>query len=395
MIPQAPLYKPAAAALREHCGKDVIYMFRYDLTADNGFSYCVAALCRDRICSSDSTGSVTEIPVKGMTDVTYVQYVGCAAIECRINGELTELCRTDMKNALAVQTASKQLRALTEGRTLTPRESEETCCPKCGTPYKSGTKTCPICSSKKAVLLRLLPFAKPYKLQLGIAVDADGTVVSVSESGNTYIPDGGYVLSLSSISAGSNIAAKLKVGETAELVRSSPLYTVKRLIVSGRNKTRTGEGNIIYTHDKNTVTPGGDGTYTEIAVNSAGRITGIFAGVSGGTEIPDGGYVISCAGLQSVIADGYAKKYMYAAFDGKQMLRLVDDPVGQYLRLIDESESIRTKISLARDEFLIIKRLTRLKAVSSDCRTTRMSLTATGLQERFCFSRTSQTRRGR
>ena len=185
-----------------------------------------------------------------------------------------------------------------------------------------------------------------------IAVDADGTVVSVSESGNTYIPDGGYVLSLSSISAGSNIAAKLKVGETAELVRSSPLYTVKRLIVSGRNKTRTGEGNIIYTHDKNTVTPGGDGTYTEIAVNSAGRITGIFAGVSGGTEIPDGGYVISCASLQSVIADGYAKKYMYAAFDGKQMLRLVDDPVGQYLRLIDESESIRTKISLARDEFL-------------------------------------------
>ena len=102
-----------------------------------------------------------------MTDVTYVQYVGCAAIECRINGELTELCRTDMKNALAVQTASKQLRALTEGRTLTPRESEETCCPKCGTPYKSGTKTCPICSSKQAVLLRLLPFAKPYKLQLG------------------------------------------------------------------------------------------------------------------------------------------------------------------------------------------------------------------------------------
>lgn len=185
-----------------------------------------------------------------------------------------------------------------------------------------------------------------------IAVDADGTVVSVSESGNTYIPDGGYVLSLSSISAGSNIAAKLRVGETAELVRSSPLYTVKRLIVSGRDKTRTGEGNIIYTHDKNTVTPGGDGTYTEIAVNSAGRITGIFAGVSGGTEIPDGGYVISCAGLQSVIADGYAKKYMYAAFDGKQMLRLVDDPVGQYLRLIDESESIRTKISLARDEFL-------------------------------------------
>ena len=129
MIPQAPLYKPAAAALREHCGKDVIYMFRYDLTADNGFSYCVAALCRDRICFSDSTGSVTEIPVKGMTDVTYVHYVGCAAIECRINGELTELCRTDMKNALAVQTASKQLRALTEGRTLTPRESEETCCP--------------------------------------------------------------------------------------------------------------------------------------------------------------------------------------------------------------------------------------------------------------------------
>lgn len=185
-----------------------------------------------------------------------------------------------------------------------------------------------------------------------IAVDAAGTVVSVSESGNTYIPDGGYVLSLSSISAGSNIAAKVKVGDRAELVRSSPLYTVKRLIVSGRNKTRTGDGNTIYTPDKNTVTPDGDGTYTEIAVNSAGRVTGIFANVSGGTEIPEGGYVISCAGLQSIIAGGYVKKYMYAAFDGKQMLRLVDDPVGQYLRLINEFEDLRSKADLARDEFL-------------------------------------------
>ena len=185
-----------------------------------------------------------------------------------------------------------------------------------------------------------------------IAVDCNGTVVSVSKSGNTYIPDGGYVLSLSSVSAGSSVAAKINVGDKAELVRSSPLYTVKRLIVSGRDRERTDNVNIIYTSDENTVTPDGGGTYTEIAVNSAGRVTGVFTGVGGGKEIPEGGYVISCAGLQASAAGRYAKKYMYAASDGKRLLRLVDDPIGRYLRLIDESESIRAKISLARDEFL-------------------------------------------
>ncbi len=170
MIPQAPLYETANAALRQHCGKDIIYLFRYDLAPDNSFSYCAAALCQDKICLSDSDGKITELLISEITDVCYVQYVGCAAIECKIGGELTELCRTDMKNALAVQTASKQLKALTEGKVLTHRETDETCCPNCGTPYRSGTKICPLCTDKKAVFVRLLPYAKPYWKQLLFAV---------------------------------------------------------------------------------------------------------------------------------------------------------------------------------------------------------------------------------
>lgn len=170
MIPQAPLYKTAAAAVKEHCGSGIINMFRYNLTSDNGFAYCVAALCQDKVCLSDSGGNVTEISVGCISDVSYVQYIGCAAIECRIDGELTELCRTDMKNALAMQTASKQLKAITEGRHLTPKSSEETSCPRCGTPYRHGTKICPVCTNKKAVFLRLLPYAKPYAKSLCFAI---------------------------------------------------------------------------------------------------------------------------------------------------------------------------------------------------------------------------------
>lgn len=170
MIPQAPLYKTAAAAIKEHCGDSIINIFRYNLDSDNGFAYRVAALCQDKVCLADSDGTVTEISVGSITDVSYVQYIGCAAIECRIDGELTELCRTDMKNAVAIQTASKQLKALTEGKHLSPKSSDEASCPRCGTPYRHGTKICPVCTNKKAVFVRLLPYAKPYAKQLCFAV---------------------------------------------------------------------------------------------------------------------------------------------------------------------------------------------------------------------------------
>ncbi len=170
MTSKAPLYKNAASAIKEYCGDGMIYMFRYNLTVDDVFSYSVCGLCNDKICFAGENGVVSEIPTEKITEVFYVQYVGCAAIECLVDGELTELCRTDMKNALAMQSASKQLKAICEGKKLKPQPENESRCKNCGSPLSNGAKSCPVCTGKKAVLLRLLPYAKAYWKQLLFAV---------------------------------------------------------------------------------------------------------------------------------------------------------------------------------------------------------------------------------
>lgn len=43
-------------------------------------------------------------------------------------------------------------------------------CPTCRTPLAEGVQTCPVCSSKGKVLIRMLSYARPYKLQMISAI---------------------------------------------------------------------------------------------------------------------------------------------------------------------------------------------------------------------------------
>ncbi len=50
------------------------------------------------------------------------------------------------------------------------RGVEDRVCPKCGTPYKKGRKTCPKCQSKKRLFLRVLGYMPRYKKELAIVM---------------------------------------------------------------------------------------------------------------------------------------------------------------------------------------------------------------------------------
>ncbi len=266
-IPQSKLYKTAETALKSEYGDSIITVFRYNLAPDGNFCYNAVALIGKKLCFADTEGKITELSLDGVTNITYVQYVGCASLECDINGTLTELCRTDMKNASALQVASKQIKAVIDGKNIKREKQSGGTCPKCHTPFPKGTSSCPRCSSKKAALLRLLPYAKPYWKQLVFsfimffAISAINLLtpvlnkILIDDYINAETPKDGnfiWVIALMAISALAvtvfqmlRSIALTKAGSKISVdLRRDVYQKVQKLSIAGVSKRTTGE---IYT----------------------------------------------------------------------------------------------------------------------------------------------------
>lgn len=132
----------------------------------------------------------------------------------------------------------------------------------------------------------------------------DGKVVAINRSGSesagsTFIPEGGFVLSVVQGSAQERQLAKVEVGDDAELVERQPLYSVTKSILAGVDRSRPTNGSVVYTTG---ASPEGT-ALTEITVDANGRISEIVTDSTGGTEVPAGGFVISNVGdIAAVIA---------------------------------------------------------------------------------------------
>lgn len=128
------------------------------------------------------------------------------------------------------------------------------------------------------------------------AFDADGNFVSVTEmgkegvSGDTPIPDGGFVLS-----SGNNLYAsymlKLKEGDTAERITKDSLYFYRKITDVSYGKAE--ENRYITVYSDISRTPATE-VALELSVNKDGYITSVSEG--GNTPVPDGGWVISAVG---------------------------------------------------------------------------------------------------
>ncbi len=127
------------------------------------------------------------------------------------------------------------------------------------------------------------------------AFDADGNFVSVTrlgvegESGNTPIPQGGFVLS-SGNDLYSNYMLKLKKGDTAERIQKNTAYFYRVIRdVSYGEKT---ESRYITVYSGISRTPAAENVL-EITVDENGYI--IASSTGGNTQVPQGGYVISAS----------------------------------------------------------------------------------------------------
>ena len=120
---------------------------------------------------SDGCGNVSVTDIADIEEIRYIQYVGCAALEYDRGGETFELCRSDMINAADLQSVTKRLRSVSEGRGPgTPDPFSRTHCEKCGRRFMPGSNVCTYCVDRRRLVRRLLPFAKPYAGKLALSV---------------------------------------------------------------------------------------------------------------------------------------------------------------------------------------------------------------------------------
>ncbi len=128
------------------------------------------------------------------------------------------------------------------------------------------------------------------------AFDADGNFVSATklgiegESGDTPIPDGGFVLS-----SGNDLYAgymsKLKAGSTAQRIQKDTAYFYR--VIRDISYGNSAEGRYATVYSGISRTPNAENTL-EISVDKNGYI--ISSSTGGNTSVPDGGYVISASG---------------------------------------------------------------------------------------------------
>ncbi len=129
-----------------------------------------------------------------------------------------------------------------------------------------------------------------YSVQDGkvLAINLSGT----ETSGNTALPDGGFVLSVAQGSLLERQLENVQVGDEVEVLEDEPLYAVSRYVIAGRDRSRPSTGLVVYTKDR---TPVGTGL-TEMVVDENGTVTKVVTDSIGEAPVPEGGFIVSTTG---------------------------------------------------------------------------------------------------
>ena len=134
----------------------------------------------NNLCLHSEQGDVV-YDLTEFTEIRYVPYFGCCALEGVCGNEITEICRGDMSVSVELQSAAKRLNSYIDGRGIGKEDPfTRRSCPECGRRYAPGSVSCPHCVDKAVLIKRLLPFVKPYILPLALSLVAVFAVSAVS-----------------------------------------------------------------------------------------------------------------------------------------------------------------------------------------------------------------------
>jgi ATP-binding cassette subfamily B protein len=112
-----------------------------------------------------------DLPLSDIKEAKAETLVGGGALRLVLqDGTVREAVRYTLSPAPAFQSASRVLAAWLKGEepsdSLLADFDKKKACAKCGDPLPDDTNVCPKCVDRKAVLLRLLSYAWPYKLRV-------------------------------------------------------------------------------------------------------------------------------------------------------------------------------------------------------------------------------------
>lgn len=121
------------------------------------------------------THILRSIPLADVKEIKVESLVGNLQITARTNTETVNLVRASNAVVAEANAMARQIKALLKGEPLPESfvEASVKYCPQCGRVLPEDNETCKGCLDKRAVLIRLFRFLKPYKLQ------AAGSVVLI------------------------------------------------------------------------------------------------------------------------------------------------------------------------------------------------------------------------
>lgn len=136
------------------------------LVVEHGHVYVFA--CRD--------GAAPELrhdlSIANIAEVTAEMLVGNGVLLARTETETVTLLRYTQATAGEANAVSRQITALAKGEAPKTEhvEHKKRLCPHCGRVLPEDTNVCPACINRRAVMIRLLGFLKPHKLQAALSM---------------------------------------------------------------------------------------------------------------------------------------------------------------------------------------------------------------------------------
>ncbi len=153
---------------------------RADLDRDGQFGECWLVVDQTHVrvlrASPDGPAPVElDIPIADIKEAKADSLVGSGALRLTLrDGSVREAVRYTLGAAPAFQAAARVLEAYAKEEepsdSLLADFDTKKACGKCGDPLPDDTNVCPKCVDRKAVLIRLLSYALPYKARVATVV---------------------------------------------------------------------------------------------------------------------------------------------------------------------------------------------------------------------------------
>jgi ATP-binding cassette subfamily B protein len=169
-------------------GSEILCSLEYNLhpTEPRGQAFGRVCLTKDGLYVTSGDKVERKIELCEIDEIITDMGVGCVFCSYKNkSGDINLLCRCTLENSKSVIRAARRMNHyLEDGKIPANLTDYATKCPKCGRPYKSGSRICVHCADRRKLWTRTWRLFAPYKLLLFSAIFMFFVVSAI----NLYLP---------------------------------------------------------------------------------------------------------------------------------------------------------------------------------------------------------------